>query len=115
MRKQEMRRLEKKGFERKAHEKSLQVPAPLFEGKLGRMPLPMRMNGYLIDFKDEIIGGFKVDVMDKDNNYVAAGVKIRRWSVTDINDSHTGNRIELSLSLLSPHSLKVTVLERQNF
>jgi hypothetical protein len=112
MRRCEMKRLEARGFERKIHEKNLEPPPLKYEPLVGRLPVPLALNGYNVDFKKELIGGFQVDITDDKHQKVATGVKIKRWSWTDVRDPLTDNRIELSLSILYPHSLKMTVFER---
>jgi hypothetical protein len=115
MRRCEMRRLENKGFVRKVHEKNLDMPFNRFTTKTSTLPWGTTLNGYRVQFREELIGGFKVDITTADNKMVASGVKIRRWGWTDVKDPLTGNHMELSLSILYPHSLKMTVFEKKDF
>jgi hypothetical protein len=111
MKRKEMRELQRKGFLCKTYERNLEMPLPKFEGIMGRLPHTVIANGYRVNFSKELWGGFAVDIVDMDGREVASGVKLRRWSKTDVQDLENKNRLELNLSFLSPHSLRLRVFE----
>ena len=114
MKRREMRALEARGFTRRVHERNLDYPFSRRMPQISRLPSVTVLNGYAIHFTEELWGGFKVDITNGSHRKVAGEVRIKRWSWTDVKDPHTGNRLELSLSILSPHSLKMTVFEKRD-
>jgi len=115
------------------------LPNPDAEGVLGKLPSTVRANGVTVDFTKElqlfgIMLGYKVNVTEDSGRSIGSGIRVYRGLETDILDktekrskraSETnggGNEsngwprfISLNLSLLSPHSLGVTVHTPQRF
>lgn len=96
----------------KEQEEFLTFPKAEPEGPLG-LPSEISALGYRFRFTDELLGGYKLNVLRDDGSAVERGVKIRRYFFSfekSVTDPKNDNVIALKLSSNAPGVLRVTVM-----